>query len=100
MEDKVDAGHHITQALDVAHIADVELDFIVIVRIVGLQLMAHVVLLFLVTAENADLADISRQKCLSTVWPKLPVPPVINKVLSLKMVFAMVSSCQGTNFWW
>ena len=22
------------------------------------------------------------------------------KVLSLKMVFAMVSSCQGTNFWW
>ena len=64
MEDKVDAGHHIAQALDVAHIADVELDFIVIVRIVGLQLMAHVVLLFLVTAENADLADISRQKML------------------------------------
>ena len=26
--------------------------------------MAHVVLLFLVTAENADLADISRQKML------------------------------------
>lgn len=46
MEDKVDAGHHIAQALDVAHIADVELDFIIIVRIVGLQLMAHVVLLF------------------------------------------------------
>ena len=100
MEDKVDAGHHIAQALDVAHIADVELDFIVIVRIVGLQLMAHVVLLFLVTAEMRISPISVVKKCLSTVWPKLPVPPVINKVLSLKMVSAMVSSCQGTNFWW
>ena len=32
------------------------------------------------------------RKCLSTVWPKLPVPPVIRRVLSLKMVLAIKAS--------
>lgn len=99
MEDKVDAGHHIAQALDVAHIADVELDFIVIVRIVGLQLMAHVVLLFLVTAENADLADISRQKCLSTVWPAAGAAgDQQGFIFENGICHGFLLS--GTNFWW
>ena len=58
VEDVVDPAHCVADALNVADIAYVELDFVVVVG------FAHVVLLFLVTAENADLADISRQKML------------------------------------
>ena len=32
------------------------------------------------------------RKCFSTVLPKLPVPPVIKRVLSLKIVSAMMAS--------
>ena len=64
MENKVDAGHNIPQALDVAHIADVEFDLVVIVGVLRLKLMAHIVLLFLIAAENADLADIGGQEML------------------------------------
>ena len=58
MEDVVHAGHHVPQALDVAHVPDVELDFFVMFGIVGLQLMAHVVLLLFVAGKNADLPDV------------------------------------------
>ena len=64
MEDVIHAGHHVAQALDVAHVADVKLDFLVIIGVAGLQLMAHIVLLFLIAGEDADLADVGGQKVL------------------------------------
>ena len=64
VENEVDAGHDIAERPRVAHIADVELDLFGIGRVLGLQLVAHIVLLFLIAGENADLADISRQKML------------------------------------
>lgn len=36
MEDEVDAGHHIPQALDVADVTDVKFDLVGVVRILGL----------------------------------------------------------------
>ena len=62
MEDVIHAGHHVAQALDVAHVADVKLDFLVILGVAGLQLMAHIVLLFLIAGEDADLTDVGGQK--------------------------------------
>ena len=44
VEDVVDAGHGIPDGLRVAHVADVELDLAGILRVVGLQLVAHVIL--------------------------------------------------------
>ena len=70
MEDEVDTGHHIAQALDVAHIANVELDLLVMVGVLRLQLVAHIVLLFLIAGENADLPDIAGQKMFEDGMPK------------------------------
>ena len=64
VEDVVHAGHHVPQALDVAHVADIKFDLLVILRIVGLQVVAHIVLLFLIAGEDADLADVGGQKML------------------------------------
>ena len=64
MEDVVDAGHGIPDGLRVAHVADVELDLAGILRVVGLQLVAHVVLLLLIAGEDADFLEIRIQKVL------------------------------------
>ena len=58
MEDVINPGHGITHRLRVADVADEELDFPGQFRHGRLQLVAHVVLLLLVTGEDADLADV------------------------------------------
>ena len=70
VEDVVDAGHGIPDGLRVAHVADVELDLAGILRVVGLQLVAHVVLLLLIAGEDADLADVGGQEMLEHRMPK------------------------------
>ena len=62
VEDVVDAGHGIADGLRVAHITDVELDLTGILRVVGLQLVAHVVLLLLIAGKNTNFSDICFQK--------------------------------------
>ena len=64
MEDVVHAGHGIANRLRVAHVADVELDLLGVLRMPGLQLMAHVILLLLVAGEDADLLEVGIQEVL------------------------------------
>ena len=64
MEDVVHAGHCVPDGLRVAHVADVELDLAGLFRVFGLQLMAHIVLLFFIAGENADLFQVGIQKML------------------------------------
>ena len=54
MEDVVNTGHCVTDGLGVADITDVELHLFGVLRVLGLKLMAHIVLLLLVTGEDAD----------------------------------------------
>ena len=64
VENVVDTGHGIADGLRVAHVTDVELDFARVLRVLGLQFVAHVVLLLLVAGEDADLADVGGEKML------------------------------------
>ena len=54
VEDVVNTGHCVTDGLGVADITDVELHLFGVLRVLGLKLMAHIVLLLLVTGEDAD----------------------------------------------
>ena len=62
MENVVHPVHRVLDAREVAHVADVELDLVGHFRHLDLELVAHVVLFFLVAAENANLANIRLQK--------------------------------------
>ena len=62
MEHVVNTLHGIVQGATVADIADVELDLACHLGHAGLEVVAHVVLLFLVAAEDADLADVGFQE--------------------------------------
>ena len=64
VEDVVNAGHGITDRLRIADISDVELHLLGSVRVLGLKLMAHIVLLLLVTGEDADFLQIGIQEVL------------------------------------
>ncbi len=84
MEDVVDAGHGIPDGLRVAHVANVELDLAGILRVVGLQLVAHVVLLLLIAGEDADLADVGGQEMLEHCMPEAARAAGDEKSLILK----------------
>ena len=62
VEDVIHPDHRVFQRLQIAHIADVELDLVRNGGIPRLVFMPHVVLLFLIPGENADLADVRLQK--------------------------------------
>ena len=64
VENVVNTGHCVTDGLGVADITDVELDLLGSVRMLGLKLMAHIVLLLLVTRENADFLQVRIQEVL------------------------------------
>ena len=64
MENEIDAGHHIPQALDISHVPDIKFDLAGIFRVLGLQIMTHVVLLFFIAGEDADLANVGGEKML------------------------------------
>ena len=56
MKDEIDAGHCVQQAFGPANVADMKLKFAVVVG------QPHIVLLLLVSAENADLIDVALEK--------------------------------------
>ena len=64
VEDVVNTGHSVTDRLGVADITDVELHLLGSVRMLGLKLMAHIVLLLLITGEDTDLLQIRIQEVL------------------------------------
>ena len=64
VKDVVHTRHGVSHRLRIAHVADVELDLLGVLRMLRLQLVAHVVLLLLVTGEDADLPEIGVKKVL------------------------------------
>src|SRR5699024_2797476 len=64
VEDVVNAGHCVLDGLGIADIADVELHLLGVLRVLGLKLMAHIVLLLFVTGENTNLLQVRVQKVL------------------------------------
>lgn len=58
MKDEIHPAHRLLHAALVAHVADVELELGAVVA------LAHVVLFLLVTAEDANLADIGVEEAL------------------------------------
>ena len=62
MEDIIYAVHRGADGRDIAHVADVEADLFSQLRVLRLELMAHIILLFLIARENADLADVGCEK--------------------------------------
>ena len=64
MEDVVNAGHSVTDGLRIADVTDVKLDLLGILRMLGLKLMAHVILLFFVTREDTDFLQVRVQEVL------------------------------------
>ena len=64
VEDVVHAGHGIPDGLGIADIADVEFDLFGVLRVPGLQLVAHIVLFLFIAGENADFLQVGIQKVL------------------------------------
>ena len=64
VEDVVHAGHGVLDGLGVADIADIELDLLCGLRVPGLELVAHIVLLLFVPGEDADLLQVRVQEVL------------------------------------
>ena len=62
VEDVVDAGHGILDGLRVAHVADVESNFLRCLRMFSLQFMPHVVLFLLIAREDANFFQVRIQK--------------------------------------
>jgi len=64
MEDVVNTGHCVTDGLRIADITDVELDLLGILRMLGLKLMTHIVLLLFITGEDTNLLQVRIQEVL------------------------------------
>ena len=64
VEDVVNTGHCVTDRLRIADITDVELHLLGSLRVLGLKLMAHIVLLLLVTREDTNLLQVRIQEVL------------------------------------
>ena len=74
VEDVVHAAHGTLERGLVAHVAYVELDLAGCIRIIGLVLMPHVVLLLLVAREDADLSDVGPEETLEDGVAEAPGP--------------------------
>ena len=64
VEDVVHAGHGVLDGLGVADITDVELDLLGGLRVPGLKLVAHIILLLFVPGEDANLLQVRVQEVL------------------------------------
>ena len=62
MEDVVHALHGVAEGAAVAHVANVELDLAGHLGHTGLEVVTHIVLLLLVSREDADLTNVRLQK--------------------------------------
>ena len=84
MEDVIHTRHHAPARLQIAHIADIELNFVSHLRISHLILVAHIVLLLLVARENAYFPDVACQKTAQHRIPERPGTPRNQKGLILE----------------
>ena len=64
MEDVINTGHGILDGLGIADITDVELHLLGVLRVLGLKLVTHIILLLFVTRENADFLQVRIQEVL------------------------------------
>ena len=64
VEDVVHAGHCVLDGLGIPDIADIELDLLGGLRVPGLELVAHIILLLFVPGEDADLLQVRVQEVL------------------------------------
>ena len=64
MENVVNTGHCVTDRLRVTDITDVKLDLFGILWMLGLKLMAHIILLLLITGEDTNLLQVGIQEVL------------------------------------
>ena len=64
VEDIVSAGNGAAAGLEAADVSDIEFDLVSDIRILGLVLVTHIVLLLLITGEDADFFDVSGQETL------------------------------------
>ena len=62
MEDVINTGHSVTDGLRIADITDVELHLLGSLRVLGLKLMAHIILLLFVTGKDTDFLQIRVQE--------------------------------------
>ena len=62
MEDIIHPVHGIPKGRYIPHIADIKPKFIRHLGHFFLEFMAHIILLFLISGENADFADVGVQK--------------------------------------
>ena len=64
MENVVHTRHSVGHRTRIPHIADIKLDLFSMVRESCLKVMPHIILLLLITAEDANLADVRGQEML------------------------------------
>ena len=64
VEDVVNTGHSVTDGLGIADIADVELHLFGVLRVLGLKLVTHIILLLLIAGEDADFLQVRIQEML------------------------------------
>ena len=62
MEYVIDSLHRIGEGAAIAHVTDVEFNLVGHFRHTGLEVVAHVVLFFLVAREDANLTDVSPEE--------------------------------------
>ena len=62
MENIVHTMHSILNRSQISYITDVELDLLCHLRHLGLEFMAHIVLLLFITGEHADFLDVGSQE--------------------------------------
>lgn len=72
MENIVCSIESVTDRVNITDVTNEELDLIRILRIVGLERVAHPVLFFLIAAEDADFSDIRGEKVLKNCGAKAP----------------------------
>lgn len=70
MKNEISAWDGATAGFKVSHIANVEFDFVSYIRILGLVLVTHVVLFFLIAGEDADFPDVGAEKALKDSVPE------------------------------
>ena len=70
--------------LQIAHVADIEFNFIGNVGHFRLKLVAHIVLFFLIARKNSNLADIGFEETVQHGIPETPRPPCYHQRFFLK----------------
>lgn len=86
MENIIHSIHSVSNRSRIPDVPYVEFYFSSNIRMLSLQVMAHIILFFS-SLEKILICPISVfKKCFKTVFPKDPVPPVIKRILPSKLL--------------